>query len=238
MCQHTENWKHSLQESNIQRTPYREAETVTITDSGENSLTDRYKIHSIKRLWENRMLIDVNMNTGSWVHCIHSNLSFNGMYWQWHFLTLRYISFRYTTEWLDIYINPSPYILTKFFFLVIRLLGSLLVNFKYTMQHQLQLPCCILHPWDLFLLYLLLWPPFHPFCHSWPTPPPASDSKQSILRIYELGFVFWILFFIDSTYKAVHMVFIFLWHTLLNIMPARYFHAVTNGKGAFFGMAE
>lgn len=144
MCQHTENWKHSLQESNIQRTPYREAATVTITDSGENSLPDRYKIHSIKRLWENCMLIDVNMNTGSWVHCIHSNLSFNGMYWQWHFLTLRYISFRYTT-WLDIYINPSPYILTKFFFLVIRLLRSLLVNFKYTMQHQLQLPCCILH---------------------------------------------------------------------------------------------
>ena len=91
---------------------------------------------------------------------------------------------------------------------------------------------CIISSWLIYFktrsLHLLT-----SFTHSADLPIPfPSCSCQSLLCIYELGFyccfvLFCWFWFLDSTYKWNHMVFVFLvWLISLSIMPSRSIHVL------------
>ena len=78
---------------------------------------------------------------------------------------------------------------------------------------------------------LCLWTPFAHFLQPYA---PTYGNDQSVLCTTLVVFVF----FLDSTYKRDHTIFIFLWLISLSIMPSRSIHVVTNGKISFLFMAE
>jgi len=96
--------------------------------------------------------------------------------------------------------------------------------------------CCILHPHDLFILYLEV--------HTIEFPSPISPSltptswQLPICSLYMCLILFcFFLFFSDFMYKWNHRVFIFLWVISLSIIPSRSNHVVVNAKISFL-MAE
>ena len=105
-------------------------------------------------------------------------------------------------------------------------------------------------PYKVLMILLLMFPmlsitfpwlliPLHHFY-----PPPSPGNLQCVLCIYECfyfiffclftsfrGFLFCFFFFLDSTFKRNHTVFIFLWLISLSLTSSsRCIHVVANGK--------
>ena len=85
-----------------------------------------------------------------------------------------------------------------------------------------------LYTQDLFIKWKFV--PFDPL-----QPAPTSRNHQSVLYIYELGFLF---LFLEITHTSEIIQYLSFWFISLNIVISRSIHVVTNGKISFYFMAE
>ena len=80
-----------------------------------------------------------------------------------------------------------------------------------------------------------------PLCCPAPLPSPQWWPLACSLYLW-FSFVYVLftnlLYFLDSTCKQYHIVFIFLWVISLSITPSKLIHIIANGKISFFLKAE
>ena len=129
-----------------------------------------------------------------------------------------------------------------FFFLWWKLLRStLLATFKYI---QYSIINCSCHGHHIPMTYLYFNWNFVPlnllylFCLTFQSSLPTPLATISLLPVPMNLFLVFVCFFLDSTYKWNHMVFVFVWLISLSIMPSMSIHVVIDGVISFFFIAE